>query len=66
VNILENFSLGIYRNSILAILGHNGAGKTTVLRIIGKLIQPLQGTTQWNFSEDKKLNLMPEGLGLYP
>ncbi|MDR1218119.1 MAG: ABC transporter ATP-binding protein, partial [Treponema sp.] len=64
--VLTNFSLKIKRGGIVAILGHNGAGKTTPLRLIGKLIQPHKVRVQWNLTSDEKIGYMPEGLGFYP
>jgi len=38
--VLTDFSLNIRRGGITAILGHNGAGKIKLLRLLGKLIAP--------------------------
>ena len=37
VTVLRDVSFGVQRGSIVAMLGPNGCGKTTLLRIIGKL-----------------------------
>lgn len=42
--ILENVNLDINRGDFLAITGPNGGGKTTLLRIILKLLKPTSGT----------------------
>jgi len=41
--VLENFSLQVDKGEFVAICGPSGAGKTTILNLIGLLIQPDQG-----------------------
>lgn len=45
-NILENVNLDINRGDFLAITGPNGGGKTTLLRIILKLLKPTSGLVE--------------------
>jgi len=66
VPILNGLSMQINKNSIFAILGHNGAGKTTILRLIAGLIKPQKGNIVWEIKDNKNICFMPEGLGLYP
>ncbi|QGM80927.1 zinc ABC transporter ATP-binding protein ZnuC [Otariodibacter oris] len=42
--ILENIALNIYPNSITTIVGPNGGGKSTLLKVLLKLIPPSSGT----------------------
>jgi zinc transport system ATP-binding protein len=42
-NILENISLSIYKNDLHAIIGPNGGGKTTLLKIILGILKPTSG-----------------------
>jgi ABC-2 type transport system ATP-binding protein len=65
-DVLKDFSLRIKRGGITAMLGHNVAGKTTLLRLLGKLIIPNKGNITWNLLPNEKIGYMPEGLGLYP
>ncbi len=44
--ILENYSLSVERGGVLAILGANGVGKTTLLNCIVGLRQPNTGTAR--------------------
>lgn len=44
--VLRGVSLGAHRGEVVALLGPNGCGKTTLLRVIGKLIQPTAGTVR--------------------
>lgn len=43
-NAVDGISLKIQEGEILGVLGPNGAGKTTLLRMLGKLMNPTQGT----------------------
>ena len=45
--ILEEVNLSIDRGDFIAITGPNGGGKTTLLRIILKLIKPTAGTVRY-------------------
>ncbi|KQU67014.1 MULTISPECIES: ABC transporter ATP-binding protein [unclassified Rhizobacter] len=41
--ILENVNLSVPRGKVLALMGTSGGGKTTVLRLIGRQLQPIKG-----------------------
>lgn len=41
--ILENVNLSVPRGKVLALMGTSGGGKTTVLRLIGRQLQPISG-----------------------
>ncbi|MGE5289113.1 MAG: ABC transporter ATP-binding protein [Micromonosporaceae bacterium] len=41
--VLNDISLGFPRGSVTAIMGGSGCGKTTLLRLIGGMIQPRRG-----------------------
>lgn len=42
--VLKDVSLTIHRGDIYGLIGRNGAGKTTILKTIIRLIQPTHGT----------------------
>lgn len=46
-DVFDNVSLDIKRGDFMAITGPNGGGKTTLLRIILKLLQPNEGTVEY-------------------
>jgi ABC-2 type transport system ATP-binding protein len=48
VTVLESINLTIYRGEVFGILGANGAGKSTTLRILAGLIRPTHGQA-WLF-----------------
>lgn len=41
--VLENVNLSVPRGKVLALMGTSGGGKTTVLRLIGRQLQPMSG-----------------------
>ena len=41
--ILENISLGVYKGQILTLIGRNGSGKSTILKMIAGLVEPDSG-----------------------
>lgn len=58
--VLENVDLDINRGDFLAITGPNGGGKTTLLRIILKLLQPTTGTVSY-FSDGRSADRLSIG-----
>ncbi|MEM3506058.1 MAG: ABC transporter ATP-binding protein [Candidatus Bathyarchaeia archaeon] len=52
--ILENISLSIEQNDFLAIIGPNGGGKTTLLKVILGLINPNKGDVKVFGEEPQK------------
>jgi ABC-type polysaccharide/polyol phosphate transport system ATPase subunit len=44
VRALENISLTVHHGDQLGIIGHNGAGKSTMLRVFAGIYQPSQGS----------------------
>src|ERR1700742_3718556 len=48
VQALKGLSLRVNEGEIVALLGANGAGKSTVLRTISGLMRPQLGDIRWN------------------
>src|SRR6185437_1217263 len=48
VNVLKGVSFDVEQGSIFALLGSNGAGKTTIVRILTTLLKPDNGTMRVN------------------
>src|SRR5579872_2905507 len=46
--VLDGINLDVAEGSIFALLGSNGAGKTTIVRILTTLLKPDDGTTRVN------------------
>ena len=51
---LKNISLKIYEGDIYALVGRNGAGKTTIMKVITTLINNYQGSVVIFNSQNKK------------
>ncbi len=43
IKVLENFNLTIEKGSFVAVLGHNGSGKSTVAKLINGILFPEKG-----------------------
>src|SRR5664279_1522962 len=46
VQVLKGVDFDVSRGSIFALLGSNGAGKTTIVRILSTLLKPDEGTAR--------------------
>jgi len=47
VTVLSDVNLDVRHGEVLALLGENGAGKSTISSIIAGLVQPTAGTMTW-------------------
>ncbi|MBI3610452.1 MAG: ABC transporter ATP-binding protein [Nitrospirae bacterium] len=54
--VLKNIDLTIERGEILGIIGPNGSGKTSLLKILGRHLNPLEGEL---WLESKRLSTIP-------
>ena len=76
IRALRDFSLKIAPGSTIALLGRNGAGKSTALKLMAGSLLPSAGHITWNGKlidnkppeERVKLGiaLVPEGRGMFP
>lgn len=55
-DVLQNISLKIPKGSTLAIIGHTGSGKTTLVNLLPRLFQPTEGNI---FIDEKNINEIP-------
>lgn len=46
--IIENMNVKFYENERIAVVGNNGAGKSTMLKIISRLVKPVSGDVRIN------------------
>jgi branched-chain amino acid transport system ATP-binding protein len=66
---LHDVSFTVPTGSAIAVLGHNGAGKSSLMRALGGLLSPSKGTVTWDqrrlpklaFRAARGLRLVPEG-----
>jgi len=71
VQAVDNVSFEVPTGRVCGLLGSNGAGKTTSMRMIMRIFLPDQGTITWNgvpvTDESRKaFGYLPEERGLYP
>lgn len=67
-------SFTVTKGEIVGLLGHNGAGKTTILKVLSGYLEPNKGQITFNDvdlstdpkSVQKSLGYLPENLPLYP
>ena len=48
INAVNGISLEINEGEIIGIIGRSGAGKSTLLRMINRLVQPSEGSVEFN------------------
>jgi lipopolysaccharide transport system ATP-binding protein len=46
--VLDNVSFDVYKGEVLGIIGKNGEGKTTLLRILARIFKPDRGSVKIN------------------
>ena len=71
---VDEVSFHIGNNEIVGLLGHNGAGKTTVMRMLSGYLEPSSGTINIGglaldsntAAVQRELGYVPESLPLYP
>jgi len=68
---LDGVALSVGRGEIVGLVGRNGAGKTTAMRVVMGILAPDRGTVTWDgrpVGNQARLRFgyMPEERGLYP
>lgn len=62
--VLEGVNLSIYEGETLGIVGRNGVGKTTTLRVMARILAPTSGRI--TIAPGKAASLLSLGLGFKP
>lgn len=66
---VKDLSLAVEKGHVFGLLGRNGAGKSTTIKMILGLIQPTGGSITWNEKPIQesgvKIGYLPEERGLY-
>ncbi len=70
VHAVDGVSFSIRRGTITGLLGRNGAGKTTILRMITGIFMPDSGSIEWRGEGSgtpfrDRIGYLPEERGLY-
>jgi ABC-2 type transport system ATP-binding protein len=71
---VDQVSFAIQRGEIVGLLGHNGAGKTTIMKMLSGFLEPDQGSILFDGLDlgqhpkqvQKLLGYLPENLPVYP
>ncbi len=63
VKALSNISLDFFEGDIIGLMGHNGSGKTSLLRLFAKIYEPTNGECNIN---GKVVSLIDPGAGFDP
>jgi NitT/TauT family transport system ATP-binding protein len=70
IRVLDDISLTIQPDEVVALLGPSGCGKSTILRILAGLIQPTQGEILYHDQPLQSLNpgvaIVFQSFALYP
>ena len=56
-HVLDNMTFSVPKGSIFGLVGRNGAGKTTIMRIMSGLQKPTSGTVEYGFDHKKLGNI---------
>lgn len=54
---IKNLSFKIEKGAIAALVGHNGAGKTTIIKLLLRLYDPDSGCVYYNGRDIREYNL---------
>ncbi|MFV2090642.1 MAG: ATP-binding cassette domain-containing protein, partial [Pseudomonadales bacterium] len=71
---VSDVSFAIEQGEIVGLLGHNGAGKTTIMKMLTGYLEPSAGTVRVDgvdleqdpMTVQMRLGYLPENLPLYP
>lgn len=69
-NILSNISLEIFESDFIAIVGSNGGGKTTLVKLLLNILKPTSGKIEYFENIKNKIGYVPQNAtstdGIFP
>ena len=76
ITVLNDITFDLSKNDILGVLGRNGMGKSTLIRVLSGLIKPSDGTIELieenitnyppHFRAQKRITTIVQGRGIFP
>lgn len=76
VRVLNEIDLAVQENEVLVLLGRNGVGKTTLMRVLVGLLKPTEGRVEFNGTDVTRypphkiarlgIGYAPQGRGIFP
>ena len=69
IHAIKNISFDVKKGEIVTLIGANGAGKTTILQTLSRMIKPTNGTITFKNQEIEKINpqkMITMGMGHVP
>ena len=61
--VLDDVSLTVKKGTVMGVLGRNGSGKSTILKIISRIMEPDSGTVEIG---GKLASILELGMGFHP
>lgn len=60
--VLQDVNFKVYGNDFIGVIGPNGGGKTTLLKVILGLVKPVKGTLSFNqeLLNDRRIGYLPQ------
>ena len=62
IPVIRNVNLKVFNNDFIGVIGPNGGGKTTLLKVISGLLQPLSGSIEFGdeLADKKSIGYLPQ------
>jgi zinc transport system ATP-binding protein len=60
IRVLEDIDLDIFEQDFLLVIGPNGGGKTTLLKLILAILKPWSGSITFNKDISNRLGYVPQ------